>query len=64
MTEVLAEHGVNIQVSCQQGVCGTCITRVLEGEPDHRDLVLMGDEVDEFTPCCSRSRTPLLVLDL
>ena len=64
VTEVLAEHGVNIQVSCQQGVCGTCITRVLEGEPDHRDLVLMGDEVDEFTPCCSRSRTPLLVLDL
>lgn len=64
VTDVLAEHGIDIPVSCQQGVCGTCITRVLEGEPDHRDLVLMGDEMDEFTPCCSRSRTPLLVLDL
>lgn len=64
VTDVLAEHGIEIAVSCQQGVCGTCITRVLEGEPDHRDLVLMGDEMDEFTPCCSRSRTPLLVLDL
>lgn len=64
VTDVLAEHGIDIPVSCQQGVCGTCVTRVLEGEPDHRDLVLMGDEMDEFTPCCSRSRTPLLVLDL
>lgn len=64
VTEVLAEHGIDIPVSCQQGVCGTCITRVLEGQPDHRDLVLMGDEMDEFAPCCSRSRTPVLVLDL
>lgn len=64
VTDVLAEHGIDIPVSCQQGVCGTCITRVLEGEPDHRDLVLMGDEMDEFAPCCSRSRTPVLVLDL
>lgn len=64
VTDVLAEHGIDIPVSCQQGVCGTCITRVLDGEPDHRDLVLMGDELHEFTPCCSRARTPLLVLDL
>lgn len=64
VTEVLARQGIDIPVSCQQGVCGTCITRVLEGVPDHRDLVLMGDEMDEFTPCCSRSKTPMLVLDL
>lgn len=64
VVDVLAEHGIEIPVSCQQGICGTCITRVLEGVPDHRDMVLLGTETDEFAPCCSRSRTPLLVLDL
>ncbi|MFN3537485.1 MAG: PDR/VanB family oxidoreductase [Brevundimonas sp.] len=64
VVDILAEQGIVIPVSCQQGVCGTCITRVLDGEPDHRDLVLMGTEMDEFAPCCSRSRTPVLVLDL
>lgn len=59
----LARHGIEIPVSCEQGICGTCITRVIEGEPDHRDL-LMIDCSDEFTPCCSRALSPMLVLDL
>lgn len=59
----LARHGVDVPVSCEQGVCGTCITRVIEGRPDHRDM-LMIDSDDEFTPCCSRALTPLLVIDL
>lgn len=65
--EVLADHGVEIPVSCEQGVCGTCITRVLGGVPDHRDLYFNADEHalnDQMTPCCSRARTPLLVLDI
>ncbi|MFJ3057229.1 PDR/VanB family oxidoreductase [Herbaspirillum sp. NPDC087042] len=64
---VLADGGVEIPVSCEQGVCGTCITRVLAGEPDHRDLYFNDAEHalnDQMTPCCSRSRGPLLVLDL
>ena len=64
---VLAEHGVDVPYSCEQGVCGTCLTRVLEGVPDHRDLYLTAQEQaanDQFTPCCSRARTPVLVLDL
>jgi vanillate O-demethylase ferredoxin subunit len=67
VTTALAEQGVDIPVSCEQGVCGTCLTRVLDGEPDHRDQYLLDDERtgnDQFLPCCSRSRTPLLVLDL
>ena len=63
----LAAQGVDIMVSCEQGVCGTCLTRVLEGEPDHRDVYLTDDEHaknDEFTPCCSRSKSAVLVLDL
>ena len=65
--QVLAGQGVQIPYSCEQGVCGTCLTRVLEGVPEHRDLYLSEEEQaanDQFTPCCSRSRTALLVLDL
>ena len=32
----LAEYGIDIPTSCAQGVCGTCLTRVIDGEPDHR----------------------------
>jgi vanillate O-demethylase ferredoxin subunit len=65
--KVLAEHGVDIPYSCEEGVCGTCLTPVLEGVPDHRDMYLTDEEQaanDRFTPCCSRARTPVLVLDL
>ena len=65
--EVLAEHGVEVETSCEAGVCGTCLTRVLEGTPDHRDAFLTDAEHsanDQFTPCCSRALSPLLVLDL
>src|SRR5690606_34141085 len=42
--QVLEENGVEIMVSCEQGVCGTCLTGVLEGTPDHRDLYLDDSE--------------------
>jgi vanillate O-demethylase ferredoxin subunit len=65
--KVLAEAGVEIPYSCEEGVCGTCLTRVVEGVPDHRDMYLTEEEQaanDQFTPCCSRSKTKVLVLDL
>jgi vanillate O-demethylase ferredoxin subunit len=67
ISDVLKLHGIHIPMGCQEGLCGTCITRVLEGEADHRDLFLSDEERaanDQITPCCSRSRTPLLVLDI
>ncbi|WP_287811874.1 2Fe-2S iron-sulfur cluster binding domain-containing protein, partial [Pseudomonas sp.] len=67
VVQVLESHGVEIPVSCEQGVCGTCLTRVLEGVPEHRDLFLTEAEQaanDQFTPCCSRARSAVLVLDL
>jgi len=67
VVEALAAAGVEVATSCEQGVCGTCLTRVLEGEPDHKDMYLTPEEQalnDQFTPCCSRSRSPMLVLDL
>lgn len=63
----LARCGVHVPLSCEQGICGTCLTGVTAGIPDHRDQYL-GDEEharnDCFTPCCSRSHTPRLVLNL
>lgn len=67
VVQALADAGVEIATSCEQGVCGTCLTRVLEGEPDHRDMYLTPEEQaanDQFTPCCSRSKSARLVLDL
>ena len=67
VVQALAAAGVEIATSCEQGVCGTCLTRVLEGEPDHKDMYLTPEEQaanDQFTPCCSRSVSPRLVLDL
>ena len=65
--EALLDAGVPLSLSCEQGVCGTCITRVLEGAPDHRDMYLNEAERarnDCFMPCCSRACTPRLLLDL
>lgn len=67
VVQVLAENGIDIPISCEQGVCGTCITRVLDGVPDHRDVYFTDDEKsknDQFTPCCSRAKSGMLVLDL
>ena len=59
--------GVPVLSSCREGTCGTCETTVLEGVPDHRDSILTGAEretCDFMMICVSRSRTPMLVLDL
>jgi vanillate monooxygenase ferredoxin subunit len=67
VTDALHAHGIDVPISCEQGVCGTCLTRVIAGEPDHRDRYLTDEERcrnDQFLPCCSRSRSALLVLDL
>lgn len=67
VTQTLETQGIRIPVSCGEGICGTCVTRVLDGIPDHRDLYFGAVEHaanDRFTPCCSRAKSPLLVLDL
>lgn len=67
VTQALAKAGIEVATSCEQGVCGTCLTRVLEGQPDHRDMYLSPEEQeanDQFLPCCSRSKSARLVLDL
>lgn len=65
--EVLGKNGVDVPTSCEQGVCGTCVTKVLEGRPDHRDVYMTDQEHaagDLITPCVSRCLDDRLVLDL
>lgn len=67
VVQALAAAGIGVPVSCEQGVCGTCLTRVIDGTPDHRDLFLTEQEKarnDQFTPCCSRAKSARLVLGL
>ena len=67
IVQALAGIGVKITVSCEQGICGTCLCDVLEGVPDHRDSYLTDDEKaanDQMLPCCSRAKTKRLVLAL
>lgn len=63
----LSRAGVEVPTSCEQGACGTCLTRVLDGTPAHRDMYLTPQEQargDCFLPCCSRAKCERLVLDL
>lgn len=63
----LAAAGVVVPTSCEQGVCGTCLTRVIAGQIDHRDSYLTPEEQaagDQFLPCCSRAGSARLVLDI
>lgn len=65
--EVLRDHGIIIESFCEEGICGTCIIGVLEGIPDHRDLVLGDIEKSKnnlMAVCCSRALSARLVLDL
>jgi ferredoxin-NADP reductase len=69
----LNREGVRASYSCQQGFCGTCRTRVLAGDVDHRDTLLTDPERDAgmMLICVSRAQ-PLapagddadLILDL
>jgi vanillate O-demethylase ferredoxin subunit len=65
--EAMLAAGLDIPMSCEQGVCGTCLTRVRSGIPDHRDQYLLPEEQaanDQFLPCCSRAKSDRLVIDL
>ena len=65
IVEALRDNGVEVETSCCEGYCGTCMTRYLAGQPLHRDSVLDEEDREEFVMiCCSRSKGPTLVLDL
>lgn len=65
--QALAREGIEIEMSCEQGVCGTCMCDVIEGEPDHRDVYFTDEEKasnEQILVCCSRAKSARLVLDI
>ena len=62
--EAMRTAGHDVPSSCESGTCGTCRTRLLEGEADHRDLVLTeAERGSQIMICVSRAKTPELVID-
>ncbi|MBB4122476.1 PDR/VanB family oxidoreductase [Martelella radicis] len=67
IAKALKSAGVDVEVKCEEGICGTCITEILEGEADHRDKFLTDEEKAEnfeMALCCSRAKGKKLVLDI
>jgi len=62
--EALREHGLDVPSSCETGTCGTCRTKLLAGEADHRDLVLAEHErKNTIMICVSRARSDDITID-
>jgi len=60
----LREHGLDVPSSCESGTCGTCRTRLIAGEVDHRDLVLADNErAGNIMVCVSRAHGDEIVID-
>lgn len=64
---VLEDNGVDVFKSCEEGICGSCVSNVLDGEPEHRDNCLsVADKAagNQMALCVSRSKSPKLVIEL
>lgn len=67
IADVLRRNDIDIETSCNEGICGTCVNAVLDGVPDHRDNCLSKSEKaagDQMALCVSRARSPRLVIEL
>jgi tetrachlorobenzoquinone reductase len=65
--QVLLDEGIDVDYSCELGICGACEQRVISGIPEHRDSILSEEEQAENTRvmiCCAGCKTDRLVLDL
>ncbi len=67
LLEALRRVNIDVQSDCGEGLCGSCEVEVIEGEVDHRDMVLSRDERREnrrMMACCSRAAGKRVVLAL
>jgi len=65
--DALFDNDIDVDFSCENGLCGTCLTRVVSGIPDHRDMFQTEEEKarnDHVTVCCSRALTEEIILDI
>ena len=63
----LRSANIDIQSDCEEGLCGSCEVRVLDGQVDHRDVVLTRSEREahnKMMSCCSRAKGARLVVEL
>ncbi|MFJ7213707.1 PDR/VanB family oxidoreductase [Amycolatopsis sp. NPDC098790] len=64
---VLTDNGIDVFKSCEEGICGSCVSGVLEGKPDHRDQCLSASDKAagaQMALCVSRALTDKLVIEL
>ena len=65
--QVLLDEGIDVDYSCELGICGACEQRVISGTPEHRDAILTEEEQASNTKvmiCCAGCKSDRLVLDL
>ncbi len=65
--QVLLDAGIDVDYSCELGICGACEQRVISGEPEHHDAILTEEEQASNTKvmvCCAGCKSERLVLDL
>ncbi|MGQ4601429.1 2Fe-2S iron-sulfur cluster-binding protein [Nocardia sp. R6R-6] len=64
---VLEDNGIEVFKSCEEGICGSCVSNVLEGEPEHRDNCLSAADKaagNQIALCVSRAKSSKLVIEL
>jgi ferredoxin-NADP reductase len=67
LLDVVREAVPSVAFSCEEGMCGTCETKVLAGTPEHHDTVLSDSEKESGNTmmiCVGRAKSSRLVLDL
>jgi len=65
--DAMIDADISIPYSCQTGSCKTCQVKVLDGVPEHLDLVLSEEEKTQgnlFCPCVSRAKSDTITLDI
>ena len=65
--QVLLDASIDVDYSCELGICGACEQRVISGTPEHHDAILTEEEQASNTKvmiCCAGCKSERLVLDL
>jgi phthalate 4,5-dioxygenase reductase subunit len=62
--DAMRARGLDVPSSCETGTCGTCRYLLIEGEADHRDLVLSDEQRQRaIMICVSRAKSHHLLID-
>lgn len=65
--DALLLNNINVDYTCLQGTCGTCVTNIISGKIDHRDAVLSEEEKmanNKMCLCVSRAKEKSIVIDI